>query len=129
MASAKGAASGTQVLVLDDEVIVALDLADMVRDAGFDVLGPFHSPDKALEAIAAGPAPAIAILDVNLGRHGSSKPVAERLAALGCDFAFLSGYNVAGSDLTADFPDVPRFPKPIDVAHLSTWLESHRPLP
>lgn len=114
------------VLVLDDEVIIALDLAEMVREAGYEVLGPFHASETALAAIDEGAAPRLAILDVNLGRHGTSAPVAERLRALGCDFVFLTGYNVAGSEVIAEFPEVPRLPKPIDYDSLTAWLQGQK---
>lgn len=109
------------ILILDDEVIVALDLAQTVEEAGFAVSGPFHAAAPTLAAIDEA-SPAAAILDVNLGRNSTSREVAQKLQSLKVPFVFLTGYDVAGSDVLESFPEVERVSKPVDMNGLVGWL-------
>jgi ActR/RegA family two-component response regulator len=113
--------SDRPVLILDDEVIVALDLAQTVEEAGFVVSGPFHASAPTLDAIDQA-VPAAAILDVNLGGTSTSREVAQKLQALDVPFVFLTGYDVAGSDVLESFPDVERVSKPVDMSGIVGWL-------
>ncbi|MGR3496918.1 hypothetical protein [Citreimonas sp.] len=112
----------SSVLILDDEVIVALDLAQTVEDAGFAVSGPFHAAAPALEAIEHAP-PHAAILDVNLGGQNTSRDVAIRLSDMDVPFIFLTGYDVSGSEVLESFPTVERVSKPVDMAGLIDWVQ------
>src|SRR6056297_2845360 len=80
-----------RVLIVEDEALVALDLADMVRDLGHSVVGPFATVQASLPDCRDG-SPDFAILDFNLGR-GTSAELAELLAETGVPFAFLTGYR------------------------------------
>jgi DNA-binding NtrC family response regulator len=71
----------TPVLVADDQLFIALDLAMAVEDAGGIVVGPAASVTEALALVEAGPV-AAAILDVNLSDRDIS-PVVEILARSG----------------------------------------------
>ncbi|WP_281968979.1 response regulator [Roseovarius nanhaiticus] len=102
-----------RILVLDDEALIALDLAGVLEDEGFAVCGPYNSVDDALDAIDAH-APDGAILDVNLGRQTSSAPVADRLSQSEIPFAFLTGYEQIDEKLEERFRDRPRLGKPFD---------------
>lgn len=84
--------AGARVLVVEDEVLIALDLHDRLAALGADVIGPVGRLDDAL-ALAEATGIDIALLDVNIG-GGSIFPVADRLAERGIPFAFLTGYNV-----------------------------------
>lgn len=77
-------------LVVEDELLVALDLAGMIEDAGWRVLGPAPSVEKAL-AILAQAKPTAAFLDENLD-GASVAPVARELARRSIPFAIVSGY-------------------------------------
>ncbi|GGC40031.1 hypothetical protein GCM10011371_29220 [Novosphingobium marinum] len=59
-----------KILIVEDEFLVALQLEDMLLDAGYDVVGIV--PDKASIATV-GDAPDIALVDLNL-RDGLSGP-------------------------------------------------------
>lgn len=106
-------ASSDAVLVVEDEIIVGMDLAVSLEDAGFCVIGPFASCDAALEAIGGDGAPVRAgVLDINLGNGVTSAPIAEKLSALGVPFVFLSGYTAGRNKIFDQFPDAPRISKP-----------------
>ena len=78
-----------QVMIVEDDALLALDLASTVRGAGLQVVGPFSSVDAAVRAVAVHQ-PDIAILDIDL-QGQLSFPVADALAAANVPFVWLSG--------------------------------------
>ncbi len=86
---------GLKVLVLDDEAIISMDIAMQLSDLGHTVLGPFQDAAAAMDALAA-QTPDVAIIDYNLRRGSTSKPVAEYLIEHGIPFSFLSGHSSTG---------------------------------
>src|SRR5690606_18777451 len=70
---------GKRILVVEDEALVAVMLADMLGDLGAIIVGPAGSIDAALP-LATGAAVDVAVLDVNL-RGERVHPVADALAA------------------------------------------------
>lgn len=111
-----------RVLVLDDEVIVAMDLAQTIEEAGHRVIGPFHTVEAATRALA-GAMPDCAVLDVNLGDGTTSEAVAAMLGDH-APILFLSGYDVAGSEIFARFPKAARLPKPLSLGDLLDWVRT-----
>jgi light-regulated signal transduction histidine kinase (bacteriophytochrome) len=97
------------VLVVEDNMIIALDAESALLRAGIGSVRVASSAAQALKAISTR-APDFALLDINLGRETSFE-VAERLASLGIRFVFTTGY---GEDIA--FPPkllgVPRVRKP-----------------
>lgn len=89
--------SSEQVLIIDDEVLVAAFLADVVEDFGLRVLGPVTSSDAALGAARA-ERPDIAIVDVSLGASSGIELAAQLRKDYGTAIIFLSGH----ADLAAD---------------------------
>ena len=85
---------GLRVLLVEDEMMVAMLLEDMLADLGHAVVGPISRVDRAVEAARREPLDA-AILDVNLDGQ-EVYPVAEALAARGIPFAFATGYGSEG---------------------------------
>ena len=86
---------GKRILVVEDEVLVAMLVEDELRAVGAEVVGPVPTVDHALrlvEAAAADGGLSAAVLDINLnGQHVA--PLADRLAALGVPFVFATGYG------------------------------------
>jgi len=83
--------SGRRVLVVEDEMIVAWLLEDMLADLGYQAVGPAARVDQALamineEAIDA------AVLDVNLNGQ-TSYSVADALTVRDVPFVFSTGYD------------------------------------
>lgn len=99
------------ILVLDDEALVAFDLAAMLERARYRILGPFTGTAAALAAFEK-EMPDAAVLDVNLGRGKTSSDVATVLREAGIPFVFLSGYAQIDTMLDRDFVDEPRLSKP-----------------
>lgn len=79
------------VLIVEDEPLVALFLADVIEEMGQKVIGTATTPEAALSSSAGAP-PLIAIIDANLGRQGDGIAVARQLQALHATrIIFLSG--------------------------------------
>jgi CheY-like chemotaxis protein len=81
--------AGKRILIVEDEPVIGLVLADMLEEMGADVDGPWPSAAEALAALDSAP-PAAALLDLHI-EGGTSLAVADRLLAAGIPFAFLSG--------------------------------------
>lgn len=84
-----------RVLVVEDEWFIAEDIADDLRTAGWEVLGPVPSVADAvslIEAAASDGGISVAVLDVNLQGERVT-PVADALAAIGVPFLFATGYE------------------------------------
>src|SRR5215475_3698411 len=80
---------GKRALVVEDEALLALELAECLTDAGLEVVGPATSVANALKLVN-NPGCDVVILDVNLGTE-HSEPVALELKARGIPFVVLSG--------------------------------------
>ncbi len=103
--------TGRRILVVEDDYLLARFLADMLKEAGAEVLGPVGWLDHAIAWIeCAGEALDGAILDVNL--HGrSSYPIADALIARSVGFVFTTGYGA--NVLDGKYRSYPRYEKPI----------------
>ena len=96
------------VLIVEDDPIIALDFEDTISGFGVQTVRTAGNVAMALQMIDER-VPEFALLDVGLVREHSFA-VAERLAALKIPFAFVTGY---GADrVPAAFADRPRLPKP-----------------
>lgn len=78
------------VMLVEDEMIIAFDIADQMEMAGFVVDGPYPSNAKALAALN-DKRPHVAILDVQL-TDGDVYPVAARLSEMHVPIVFHSGH-------------------------------------
>jgi CheY-like chemotaxis protein len=81
-----------RILIVEDEYLVAMSLAEALQDAGSIVLGPVPSVDKAITKIESEPHIDGAVVDVNLGGV-LAYPVADLLIARKIPFVFTSGYE------------------------------------
>jgi len=84
-----------QILIVDDEPLIAAMLEEWVGDLGHKVVGPAHSLARALE-LAKSDIDA-AIVDVSLGKD-NSYPLVEALIARGLPFALATGHGKDGVD-------------------------------
>lgn len=90
--AARSVLEGRYVLVVEDEYMIAVDLARALEDLGATVIGPAASVADALALVAGESALDLAILDVNLGVE-KVFPVAHDLRARGVPFIFATGYD------------------------------------
>lgn len=114
----KGGLSGRRVLVVEDEVMVAWTLEDMLAELGCTVVGPAARVDQALAMIEAEAVDAV-VLDVNLNGE-KSYPVADALAARGVPFVFSTGYNK--NNLHPGYLGFPMLQKPFERSQLGDAL-------
>jgi CheY-like chemotaxis protein len=106
--------AGLRLLVVEDEMLIAMTIEDVLTDLGCVVVGPAGSVTKALEIINGHEIDG-AILDLNL-KGEQATPVAEALWKRGTPFVFLTGY---GTSVASHNPfGAPTLPKPFDPAAL-----------
>lgn len=82
-------AAGLSVLVIEDEVLIAMLLEDMLEEAGCTLVGPFASVSQAMAALPDA-AFDVALVDMTLS-DGTSAPVIDHLSARAVPFAVMSG--------------------------------------
>jgi DNA-binding NtrC family response regulator len=120
---------GRHILIVEDEIFIAMDLMDTLENLGASTTGPIAQVDDILPAMR-GKQPDAVILDLNL-QGVSSRPFAAMLIALGIPVVLTTGY--AKADIAAQFPGVPIVEKPCDpqdiIAVLSTILMGKKDLP
>lgn len=109
------------VLIVEDDPIIALDFEDRILGFGVNKVRSAGSVAAALEMIAT-QAPDFVLLDVGLIRE-KSFAVAERLESLKIPFVFVTGYG-ADVRLPAAFAHRPRLPKPCSTDALEAVLRS-----
>ena len=110
---------GRRILVVEDEMMIAMLLEDMLADLGHTVVGVAGRLDSALDMARSTDAD-MAILDVNLSGEASF-PVAHVLAERGLPFMFATGYGVLG--LEAPFQHTLTLKKPFELNDLSRALD------
>lgn len=76
------------ILVVEDEMFIAMELERVLEDGGFLVQGPAASVSAALDLLEQ-ECPKAAVLDFNLGREKVT-PVALKLQSLGIPFVLTS---------------------------------------
>jgi len=82
-----------QILIVEDEFLIAMELASTLRKAGFQVIGPAASVAEAMHLIEH-QRPDAAVLNVNLGGERVT-PVAKLLRARSIPFVLASAYDEA----------------------------------
>lgn len=108
-----------KILILEDEILLAIDLADTLEERGHEIIGPFSTAEHAIRACD-DEVPDIALLDFNLGNDATSEPVADHLSAANVPFMFLTGYR--HDFLPKRFADAPIVEKPVSIGRLEEML-------
>lgn len=106
------ALAGLSILVVEDEFLVAATLADVLEEAGAQVLGPAGSLSQGL-AEAESSAIDLAVLDWNLAGE-CSDVIARVLDVRGIPYVIATGYGA----VPAEFAGAPVLPKPFDPHRL-----------
>ena len=110
-----------RVLVVEDEMMIAIMLEDMLTLLGHKVAGVAPNLGLAL-AMAASEQFDLAVLDVNLGGGDRSFPVAQVLRERGVPFLFATGYGALG--LEAPFQDTMTLQKPFQISDLEAAIKA-----
>ena len=117
--------AGKRLLVVEDEYVIASDLADTLEHAGAEVVGPAGTVASALKLVESeGGRLDGAVLDVNL-RNERVFQVADALAARGVPFILTTGYDE--SSIPPAYASRPRCEKPVDKLQLMRLLSSQSP--
>lgn len=109
-----------RILIVEDEMLVAMLVEDVVLDLGHEVVGPAMRLEDALRAVDEQDFD-FAILDINLAGK-QSFPVADRLTQRGTPFMFASGYGAAG--LADPYRTAPILQKPFSSEQVETILKT-----
>jgi CheY-like chemotaxis protein len=87
--------AGRRILVVEDELMIAMLVEDILLDLGCSIVGPAHALADALALARSEPGIDAALLDVNLGGQ-SVFAVADALREKGVPAIFSTGYGDAG---------------------------------
>jgi DNA-binding response OmpR family regulator len=112
--------SARRVLIVEDEMLIALMLQDMLEDAGMIIEGVAGTLTGGLDLARTANAQ-LAILDVNLSGH-EAYPIADVLRGRGIPFLFATGYGA--ENLRADYATVPQVIKPYQQDLLHSAIEA-----
>lgn len=107
------------ILLLEDDLLLAMDMEDYLIDRGHTVIGPFGRVADAMDAISRN-ALSGAIVDLNL--HGElSLPVIERLRENNIPLIVCSGYAEL-PEVRARLAELPMLPKPWNPQKLTALM-------
>ena len=105
-----------RVLLVEDNMVIALDAADILEGEGAEEVLVAATAQQAMELLDANIID-LAILDINLGRSASSLTVAEALVERGTPFLLATGYGES-TGAANGFPPAPVLKKPYSAADL-----------
>jgi DNA-binding response OmpR family regulator len=107
--------AGRRIMVLEDDLMQALDLSASLSDAGALVLGPVATLDEAAQLVSAGNCDA-AILDLRL-RDRNATALARRLLTERIPFIVYTGYPDSAF-FRSDWPGHELVTKPANIDEL-----------
>ena len=110
-----------QVLVVENEPVIATSLAVELEAQGLQVAGPFAGCGGAMAWLARSQ-PDCAIIDVG-HEDGCGFDVARELRDRGIPFVFLSGAEAFRPEALGEWGETPWIGKPVASAHLARILE------
>jgi DNA-binding response OmpR family regulator len=124
----KGTGMGRRLLIVENQVIIAMDIAERARRRGWTPCGPHAGVADALAALQR-ERPDAAVLDLSLHADQDCTPLCEALQAAGAPFVFTNSH---AKRFDALFPDAPRLEKPFsddDFAAALARLEAEAGTP
>src|SRR3982074_779533 len=111
---------GRCLLLVEEEYIIADDLALSLERLGFEIVGPAGSVQEALDLVSRnGDRLDGAVLDINL-RGERAYPIADAIRDRGVPFVFPTGSDPQVTP--APYVTFPRCEKPVNLEQLSRWL-------
>jgi DNA-binding response OmpR family regulator len=106
---------GLRILLVEDDLLLAMEMEEVLRDLGCEIVGPFA---RLNEAIAAAVNEALdgAIVDLNL-RGEMSFPLIEELRRKSVPCVLCSGYADL-PEMRSQLREIPKLGKPCNHEHL-----------
>lgn len=114
---------GLRILIVEDTFMLADELNEILEDLGCVIVGPAARASEASDLVGSNALDG-ALLDVNLSRGETSFSLAEDLAGRQVPFLFITGYDL-DSAFPAEFRDIPRISKPLDLGRLVDAMLRH----
>ena len=111
--------TGKRVLVLEDNLIIAMEVEEILRLVGVEVVEIASNLEQAVNAIHTEQYD-FALLDVNLG-ESMSFGFARLLMERGVTFGFVSGYSDT-NDFPPELRHAPLLVKPFDEAAMRNFI-------
>jgi DNA-binding response OmpR family regulator len=108
------------ILVVEDEFLIAMELAEVLEDSGFEVLGPVSTVQAALKLLDQH-SPHAAVLDLSL-RNEMVTPVAQVLRRMKVPFVIASAFGAALWPRDAALDGVQNLGKPTPPKALITAM-------
>jgi ActR/RegA family two-component response regulator len=123
--------SSPRMIIVEDAPLIAFDLAETMKDLGFDVRATAFTREQALAEIAQA-VPDFAVIDLHLGmaqdgRDGEA--LLSILSARGCRCLVFSGDDDACRRVAEHYPDVSVLSKPAQPGMLAREIERLRQRP
>ena len=111
--------AGLRILVVEDELLIAILIQDVLRELKCEIIGPVGTLDAAIAAVHQHTLDG-ALLDSNL--HGRAiTPVAEELSARAVPFIMVTGYASSAADVEL-VRTAPRIIKPFADKRLAETM-------
>lgn len=111
---------GLRILVVEDSLLVAEVILDVLQDCGCDIVGPASRVQQAVALVQQNALDG-ALLDMNLAGE-LCFPVAAALTERRVPFVFLTGYDEAA--VPPEYRGVPRMTKPFQIRELALLAAS-----
>ncbi|MEN3376858.1 MAG: hypothetical protein V7604_2213 [Hyphomicrobiales bacterium] len=118
MSAFSGALRGKNILVVEDEYLLAQDIVADLRRCGAGIIGPVATIQAAADLIAEHRVDA-AVLDINL-QGDMVYPIADALIERDVPCVFATGYDRAA--LPGRYGHIPLLQKPIDTDRVASLL-------
>ena len=127
----RAAGDAPRMVIVEDAPLIALDLAETMRDLGFDVRATAFTHEQALTEIERS-APQFAVVDLHLGAGENGVQQGETLLALlderGCRCLVFSGDDAACSRVAERYPHFSVLAKPAQPDRLVREMQRLRTL-
>jgi len=111
-----------RILVVEDNFMIALDMISNLKNLGFEDAELAGNQEQAKRLIEHQPVDLV-ILDVNLGRNGTSIEFAQELQGMDKPFFFVSGYG-EDAPMPSGLDTAIKLTKPVELADLRRALQT-----
>ena len=114
-----GGMAGLNVLIAEDDVLTAADLAATFEEMGASIVGPVSTVRDALDIVEQAERLDGAVIDIEL-RGGTAYPIAAALVKRGTPFVFATGYGQTA--ILASFSNIVACEKPVSPEQIARAL-------